>query len=161
MSDIGVYNDILLKRGFSLVIIMILLFSFLAAYPLITRQVDNGQRLAETFERWTQLQVARDSTLQIIASAPIKLPATYSYIIGSNSSYTISLTGVALSSKSAVPAEAIASATAYVEHPSNLYNAGFKVSTINASFAYSFNDMATSTPGNASPASYIHWQESL
>lgn len=149
------------KRGFSLVIIMILLFSFLAAYPLITRQVDNGQRLAETFERWTQLQVARDSALQIIASASIQLPATYSYTIGKNSSYTIQLSGAYDSylSTQFVSSDTMfarASSTAYVERSGALYNAGFDVGSITASFSHSIGSMKV-----GAPASYASWTQNL
>ena len=143
------------RQGFSLLIVWILLFSFLAAFPLIFRQIDDGQRRSEAFSQWVRYQMAAESSLQILAknatsSVPISV-ANFEYSLSDVSTLTFRL----FSQKTSLPNTALTascSAFAYVIRNNNLYFSGFDDAHFVASYTFQDTNVATS------PALYSYWR---
>jgi hypothetical protein len=142
------------RKGFSLLIIWIILFSFLAAFPLIFRQIDDGQRRSEAFSQWIRYQMAAESSLQVLASTssnfPALLPATYSYPLSGISTFSI---GFIASLNIPDNGQATAAARAYVLRDNKTFYSGFRPTTFIASFQF-----LPSTDANTA-ARYFTWSK--
>ncbi|MBF0409852.1 MAG: hypothetical protein HQM10_21095 [Candidatus Riflebacteria bacterium] len=78
------------SKGFSLLILLVILFAFIAAYPAIFSKVENGHRLSVAFFRWSQLQRTGDNILHLKYRG-CEVPPSHMFSLGNVSSFGVSI----------------------------------------------------------------------
>ncbi len=142
------------NSGFSLVIVLLLLFAFIVSYPLIFRNVNEGRRLSDACGQWIRLQVAADSGFnRVVEDNPAigaTTNATYSYPIGPLATFSIYIEGTVLDAD-----EARVAVTSWADRSDGIFPSGFSSAMFGAT--YTQNIASFTEVGNGTPTSYLSW----
>lgn len=83
------------RHGISLVLVLVVLFAFVAVFPLLTAQIDNGFHRGESQKFWMLRHSATEAALRkvaaSVATAPIYEKASYSLGLGLNATFVVDI----------------------------------------------------------------------
>ncbi len=141
------------RHGISLVLVLVVLFAFVAVFPLLTAQIDNGFHRGESQKFWMLRHSATETALRkvaaSVATAPVYEKASYSLGLGLNATFVVDVCAWR------VPGIPPASPSVYAQANTLIFRAGGGVAS-----PAGFAPMTLMASITSSPAILSSWRSS-